>query len=124
MSSAKDSAGWRALDDCPSVAEHEHPAAKRVAFQHLGAEPGQPIDPLAEVRQLHGHQDAHLGSNLDHGSTPNKTLLTAVTTSGLWLPLTWMRIFAPRGSSSSTMRSGDLGCSGGVNSTNVIAGFF
>jgi hypothetical protein len=37
--------------------------------------------------RLDGHQDAHLGRDLDHRAALQKTWLTAVTTSGLWWPL-------------------------------------
>src|SRR3990172_8611081 len=107
----------------PPVAEHEHRAGKRVLLQRFFADPGQAVDPLAEIGGLYRPQDAHLRRNLDHGAAPKKTLLTAVTTSGLWQPGRWIRIFAPRGCSSSTMHSGDPRRSRGVNSRNVIAGF-
>jgi len=52
------------------VAEHEHGAAHRVGFKPLPAYPSQPVDALAKVRRLHGHEYSQVRSELHHGISP------------------------------------------------------
>jgi hypothetical protein len=56
----------------PAVAEDEDRAHKRVVPEGLLAEPRQAVDPPAEVGRLDGHQDLHLGRDLEHHRAPQK----------------------------------------------------
>ena len=87
-----------------TIAEHEYAAAKRVLLQDFSANTSQAIDPAAEVGRLDGHQDPHLGRDLQHHSLPQKLRLNAAR-SGASIPLKWIRILAPATSSSSRMHS-------------------
>ena len=59
------------------VAKHEHPAAERIVFQHVFAQPGQAVDPAAKIGRLDGRHDPHLRRDLDHGSGFQKLRLSA-----------------------------------------------
>jgi hypothetical protein len=49
-----------------AVAEDEDGADERVVFEGFLAEPRQAVDPAAKVGRLDGHQDLHLGRDLEH----------------------------------------------------------
>src|SRR5208283_3049370 len=58
-----------------SAAKDEEVAAKRVEVEAL-AYPREAVDPLSEVDRFDGHEDAHLGRDLDH---PKNTLTSSPT---------------------------------------------
>ena len=76
-----------------TIAEHKHAPAERVLLQDFLANTSQAIDPTAEVSRLDGHQDPHLGRDLQHHSIPHKLRLSAAR-SGASMPFSWIRIFA------------------------------
>src|SRR5947207_8441328 len=64
-------------------AEHEQRARKRVTGEGLPAQGGQTIDAFAEIDRLDGHEDPHVGSNLDHGRWRRKVCIRATRSSAV-----------------------------------------
>jgi hypothetical protein len=62
-----------------AIAEDEDNASKGVVLEGLLAEPGQAIDAATEVGRLDGHEDLHLGSDLEHHSAFQKLRDSAST---------------------------------------------
>lgn len=59
------------------IAEDEKGAGKGIALEHIPAYPAQSINAVSEIQRLYGHQDPHLGCNLDHRPSPKKTLASS-----------------------------------------------
>jgi len=62
-----------------AIAEDEHRANEGILSKGLLAEPCQTVDPAAEVGRLDGHEDLHLGRDLEHHSAFHKLLARAWT---------------------------------------------
>jgi hypothetical protein len=55
-----------------AIAEDEDRTAERVVSEGLLAEPCQPVNAPAKVGRLDGHQDLHLGRDLEHHRASQK----------------------------------------------------
>src|SRR6266516_1691271 len=75
----------------------------------------QGLNTLAPVDRFHGHQNPHLGRNLNHGRLHNARLNP--DRSGMVVPFRWM-VTLPRADSHSITHSESPGVGGAINSTN------
>ena len=63
----------------PTIAEDEDGACERIVLEGLLAEPRQAVDPAAKIDRLDGHQDLHLGRDLEHHRASQKLRDSAST---------------------------------------------
>jgi hypothetical protein len=73
------------------------------------------FDTLASVDRVHGHQNPHLGRNLNHGRLHNARL--NADRSGMVVPFRWIVTF-PRSDSHSITHSDRPSVGGTISSTN------
>jgi hypothetical protein len=88
----------------PLAAEDKKPACEGIGFEHLFADPDQPIDAVTEVNRFDGDYNAHVRCDLNHRFAPQNTRVSAAK-SGSAVPFTWILIREPLGRSSSMLHS-------------------
>jgi hypothetical protein len=78
----------RIFDGClPAIPENEQTARKSIGRKRFLANPSEAVYPFAKIDRRHCHQNAHLGSNLDH-SSPSQSRWLSVINSAVAAPLT------------------------------------